>query len=84
MKERIGICETCEKPLYEGDMGHACADGPYLCEDHSPTVGDCLKQYEQLFRDGVVPEGFDTLGETLEAIASLRADDPARKLVHQL
>ena len=84
MKERIGICEGCEKPLYDGDMGHACADGPYLCEACSPTVADCLRQYEQFKADGDVPENFDTLADLDDAIEALRADNPACKLVHQL
>lgn len=31
------ICETCERHLFVGDLGHRCADGPVLCEECSPT-----------------------------------------------
>ena len=41
----IKICESCEKSLAEGDLGHRCADGPVLCEECSPTWSDVLQQY---------------------------------------
>lgn len=41
------ICETCDKKLRAGDMGHRCADGPVLCEECSPTFADIMEQYEE-------------------------------------
>lgn len=84
MKEHIGICESCDKPLYSGDKGHLCADGPYLCEEHSPTVADLIRQYEEAHEAGELPDEFDTEEEFLQAIADLRLDDPERVLIHEL
>ncbi len=38
----VGQCEGCSKLIFEGERYHVCGDGPYLCEDCSPSWADIL------------------------------------------
>jgi hypothetical protein len=62
--ERIGRCEGCDEPIWEGDR-YACGneDCIYLCEDCAPSWGDMLANPDQFYDD----EGEYHTAETVKA-----------------
>ena len=46
VNEPLGECITCDTLLFEGDLGHECADGEKMCAEHAPTWGDFKRQVE--------------------------------------
>jgi len=53
-----GKCEACDRLLLEGDMGMSDADsGVQLCEEHAPTIADCLKNWQQALDSDDVDQG---------------------------
>jgi hypothetical protein len=54
LEQYVGNCEGCDKPMFFGDIGLICDDGPVLCAEHSPTWAQAKKQWdagEQLDND---------------------------------
>ena len=51
--DRAGTCETCSKPIYEGDQYAPCTDGAMLCFNHAPLYSDLQKQYAQCVADDI-------------------------------
>lgn len=45
-EETAGRCESCNRVLKAGDLGHRDPDGVVTCEEHSPTWADAKEQYE--------------------------------------
>lgn len=39
-------CESCGAEIVEGVKCYACADGPVLCENCAPTLGQSLEETE--------------------------------------
>lgn len=42
------ICETCNRPLFRGDMVFDYFDGPAFCEAHAPTWADIKNEQDEL------------------------------------
>lgn len=69
-KESIGDCESCNRSMFEGDLGHYCDDGPIFCEACAPTWNDMKRQHDEAFQGGFFLELFDN--ETERAAAARR------------
>lgn len=45
--ERVGRCEGCDEPIWEGERyAYGSDDGIYLCEDCAPSWGEMLANPE--------------------------------------
>lgn len=80
----VGHCESCDVALFEGDKGHHTSDGCVLCEEHSPTYGDIMRQYTEMIEVGDYPEPFDSLEDFKSVAFELQAHNPAEKALHTL
>lgn len=50
--ERVGRCEGCDEPIWEGDRyAYGSEDGIYLCEECAPSWEDMLENPDH-FYDG--------------------------------
>lgn len=58
-REPDAICESCERALFEGDLVHACSDGPTFCEACAPTWGDIKHQYDEFVARGEFVDLFE-------------------------
>jgi hypothetical protein len=77
------ICETCERILFVGELGHRCADGPVLCEACAPTWNDMKQQCTEEGTESDLEEMLNPVD--LEAIeARIAAGDGDKKHVWPL
>ena len=51
-REKLGYCEGCSKPIFEGDLHHYSGDACWLCEDCAPMLSDAVHQMDQALKDG--------------------------------
>lgn len=72
-REEVGICEHCEKKLYEGDKGFLYADGPILCEACAPTWNELKAEQDEGIRAGDFKDWFDEPEDAEDARESVLA-----------
>lgn len=72
-KVPIGHCESCGKPLCEGDTGFYTSDGVVLCADHSPTLVDVI-EHQKSFIDDFEEYGYETREKMQVTIAEHETD----------
>ncbi|MBY0422165.1 MAG: hypothetical protein K2Q06_07670 [Parvularculaceae bacterium] len=72
--EYRGVCETCDEPLFAGDVAYGDDQG-FLCAAHAPTYGDALRILMEAGPDAD-EDGPDSWSERIEAI---KAHDPTQK-----
>jgi hypothetical protein len=58
--EIADTCETCERLLFVGELGHSCTDGPTLCEACAPTWNDLKQQLDSDRSLGGYDESFES------------------------
>lgn len=58
-REVLENCEHCERSLYEGDLVHACWDGPTFCESCAPTWLDLKAEQDDLIARGEFADHFE-------------------------
>lgn len=79
-----GKCETCNRLLFEGEVGYRYDDDPILCADHAPTWGDIKRAIER------EPESWSNDEERLEFVRQAVAAHETRggsldeKVLHTL
>jgi len=71
--EPVGICESCSKPIHEGDQYAPCTDGIMLCKEHAPNYSDVQRQYRELVEAGKGDGEMRDCAELAEDLASITA-----------
>jgi hypothetical protein len=82
------ICESCERPLYEGDSAFVYEDGPAFCEAHAPTWADLKNEQDEAIAAGDFGGWFEDDQRAHEArryvLDKIDAGQGAVKVVHRL
>ncbi|MBK1793404.1 hypothetical protein JHL21_02690 [Devosia sp. WQ 349] len=85
--EDLLTCEHCGKSFPGTEPHYAFSDGPWLCEEHAPSLSDAIAQHEQFLAYGEndpVDFDYETREDMEAALADMKADLDAngdRKLV---
>lgn len=56
--EPLAHCESCGRPLFEGDMVFRYDDGPTMCWQHAPTWNELKSHQDELIADGIFESTF--------------------------
>lgn len=67
----IAQCESCPKPIREGEPHYYTADDVWLCEEHAPMLSDAIRQHDEMFEEGPA-EFYHPAYESFEEMASER------------
>lgn len=87
LERGIGCCETCGKPIFEGEQYGYSSDGCYFCEEHAYSLSDVLIQHKQILADndewslGEMDMTRDELAQQVEAIEKELATSGDRKIL---
>ena len=87
LESGIGCCETCDKPIFEGEQYGYSSDGCYFCEEHAYCLSDVLIQHKQILSDndewslGEMGMTREELGQQIEAIENELATSGDRKIL---
>ncbi len=72
--EVMDMCESCSKPLFEGDKVFSYSDGPTFCEAHAPTWNDLKAMQDEQIADGTWADNFEEPQHAKDAIDSVLAE----------
>lgn len=78
-REVMDVCETCSKPLFEGDLVFSYSDGPTFCATHAPTWNDLKDMQDEAIAGGFWLESFDEPEHAQDARESVLAHIAAGK-----
>lgn len=72
-REVMDVCESCSRPLFEGDKVFSYSDGPTFCEADAPTWNDLKDMQDEDIAAGIWEEHFETAEEAQDARESVLA-----------
>lgn len=56
----VGKCDQCGRALFVGDRAFSYDDGPMFCEQHAPTWTERREELDDLKRDGIFVDSFES------------------------
>lgn len=65
-----GKCDQCDVVVFVGDRAFSYEDGPMFCEAHAPTWKERRDELDDLKRDGIFVDSFES-AEDAEATDAL-------------